>query len=174
MNLNPFEDIKPGDIVGCRNSYWMGNLICWITDSDVNHVALYIGNNLLIESTINHGIRILPLAEYVNDSKTKVTVFRIKKQVNIQNIIDYSYFFFGRKYDLFGQIGILNMNIFRKLNISWAIFWGKNKAIDDKRMWCSEFIGELFAIENVRFCKFHTSLLSPHDIAASTEVIQVY
>ncbi len=174
MNLNPFSDIRPGDIVCCRSENWMGRLIRWVTDSDINHVALYIGNNLLIESTIHYGVRILPLAQYTSDPSVQVSVVRINKHINTQNVVDYSFFFFGREYDLFGQIGILTMNLCRKAGISWVVFWGKNKAVDDKRLWCSEFIGELFAIENVKFADIHTSYLSPKDIYNSSEVTKVY
>lgn len=174
MPQNPFQNIQPGDIVGVRGENMIGKIIRWVTDSNVNHVALYIGNGLLIESTLFYGVRILPLTVYTSDPLSQVSVVRVKKFINTQNVIDYSYYFFGRKYDLFGQVGILALNMFRKMHLSWAVFWGKNRAVNENRLWCSEFIGELFDIENVKFEAIDTSYLSPSDIINSPLVSKVY
>lgn len=165
---------QPGDIVGVRGEDWQGKIIRWVTDSEISHVALYIGNGLIIESTLGPGVRILPIDVYLSDQNKEVYLARIIEKFDANEVIDYAYNFYGRKYDLLGQIGIMTKYLVKKVNLNKVItFWGKNKVNDEYGVWCSEFLGDIFAPKKIMFIDEDTTYLTPGEIFYSPIVNQV-
>lgn len=164
---------QPGDIVSVRGEDWMGRFIRWVTGSNVNHVALYIGNGLLIESTLGPGVRILPVDLYLADQSKEVYLSRVTENFDATEVINYSFNFYGRKYDLFGQIGILTKYMVKKAKLNKVVnFWGKNKA-NEYGVWCSEFLGDIFDPYKIRFIDVDTTYLTPGEIYNSEVVKEV-
>lgn len=159
-----FQTAQPGDIISIRTEGWIGRLIRWVTSSNINHVGMYIGNKLMIESTLGHGVRILPVDFYLNDPACEVHLSRIPQRFNAQEVIDFAYIFFGTKYDLFGQIGIFVKYMTKKMRLTKIInFWGKNK-VHETGLWCSEFLGVVFTTVPYKFTDEDTSYLTPSEV----------
>lgn len=164
----------PGDIISVRTEGWIGAHVRWVTESEINHSALYLGNGLAIESTLGHGVRIIPVSAYVDDSVCSVRLSRLVGSVDFNEVIEYSYNFYGMKYNLVGQLGIFVKYMVKKVGLGGLItFWGKNK-VEGEGMWCSEFIGELFSPQKVRFSEDDLSYLTPADIYSSRAVRRIY
>jgi hypothetical protein len=158
------EVLKPGDIICVRGDGFVGKVIRWVTESNINHVALYIGNGLIIESTYGYGVRILPLSIYVDDINSEIYICRVKQLRNINIIIENSYTYYGAKYNLISQIGIFARFMSKRLGLDrYVSFFGKNN-INIDGLWCSEFLGILFLSENIKFQNIDITYLSPSDI----------
>jgi hypothetical protein len=168
--MDIFSIIKPGDIISVRGEDKVGKIIRWVTESNINHTALYIGSELIIESGLGKGVRILPLSIYLKDRSKEIYVSRVSLPFDVSRLIKLAYTYHGHKYDLFGQTGILLKYLVKKFNLGKLItFWGKNKAAD-YGVWCSEFIGMLFLDQQIRFTNDDTSYLAPNEIFNSTIV----
>lgn len=164
---------KPGDIISVRGEDWIGRSIRWVTESNVNHTALYIGNGLIIESDRGKGVQIIPLSIYLSDPTKEVYLSRVKTYFNPQSLIDLALKFHGEKYDLLGQFGILVKYLVKKVGLSPVItFFGKNKA-HNYGIWCSEFIGILFLQQGISFSDSDTSYLTPGEIFESDTLEQL-
>lgn len=162
--------IRSGDIVCVRNESIIGKIIRWVTESNINHVALYIGNGLIIESTLGYGVRIAPLSIYTNNNGCEISICRSVQKYNIQDVVRYSYNFYGAKYDLISQIGIFARFMVQKIGLQKMItFFGRNK-INHDGFWCSEFLGLIFLSVNIKFNDIDISYLSPADIYNSLAV----
>jgi len=164
------KTIKPGDLVFTRGESPIGKIIRWATESNLNHVAMYIGNGLLIEETLGFNVRILPIEVYANDKDTEIYLGRVKEPFDVDHLINYAKEFYGSRYDLIGLFGILAKCIVKKTGLEKLItFWGKNK-IAGIGMWCSEYMGVVFISVNIKFADMDTSYLSPADIYNSEKV----
>jgi hypothetical protein len=165
--------IQPGDIVFIRTETAMGKLIRWTTDSNINHVAYYIGNGLIIESTLGYGVRILPLNVYIDDMTTEIFLGRVEARHDIWEAITYSYNFYGMKYDILGQIGIFVRFMVQKIGLQKLItFFGPNLT-GTNGLWCSEFVGLVFSSVSIKFNSIDISYLSPSDIYNSPIVRKI-
>ena len=163
----------PGDIVSVRTSSWVGAHIRWVTESEINHTAMYLGGGLVIESTLGHGVRIAPVNMYVDDGACLVRLSRLSNDANLKEAIAHSYEFYGMKYNLIGQIGIFVKHMVKKCGLTELItFWGKNRIVG-RGMWCSEFIGEIFSPQKIRFSEDDISYLTPADIYSSKIVKRI-
>jgi hypothetical protein len=164
---------RPGDIVSVRSEDWIGRSIRWVTESNVNHTALYIGNGLIIESDRGKGVQIIPLSVYLNDPTKEVYLSRVKAHFDANALIELAYKFYGEKYDLLGQFGILIKYLVKKVGLSHVItFFGKNRA-NNYGIWCSEYIGILFWQQGIRFSDTDTSYLTPGEIFESDTLEQL-
>jgi hypothetical protein len=164
---------KIGDIVSVRSEDWIGRSIRWVTDSNVNHTALYIGNGLIIESDRGKGVQIIPLNTYLCDPTKEVYLSRVKAHFDPNALVELALQFHGEKYDLLGQVGILLKYLVKKAGLGKVItFFGKNKA-NNYGIWCSEFIGILFLQQGIRFSDSDTSYLTPGEIFESDTLEQV-
>jgi hypothetical protein len=159
-----FMAAQPGDIVSVRTEGWIGRIIRWVTSSNINHVGMYLGNGLMIESTLGYGVRIVPAEIYLNDPRCEVFLSRVPKRFDSREVIAFAYNFYGTRYDLWGQIGIFIKYMTKKVGWNRIItFWGKNKA-DDSGLWCSEFIGVIFTTVPYKFTDEDTSYLTPSEV----------
>lgn len=166
-----FDSARPGDIISIRTESWIGRTIRWVTSSNVNHVGMYIGNKLMIESTLGYGVRILPVEVYLKDSTCEVYLSRIQKQFDVQEVLNFAYNFYGTRYDLFGQIGIFVKYMTKKIGLNRIItFFGKNRA-EYGGVWCSEFLGVVFSIVPFKFTNEDTSYLTPSEVFDNTTPI---
>ena len=165
--MNDSEFIKkllPGDLICIRGESIIGKVIRWTTESNVNHVGMYIGNGLMIESTLGSGVRILPITLYLADPATQVFIARVKVPIDSDALIAKALTYFGSKYQLLGQIGILFKALVKKAGLSkYVTFWGTNKLNTD-RVWCSEYMGYVFGSQNISFAPEDPSYLSPGDV----------
>jgi len=162
--------ITHGDLVFVKSEGLIGKVIRWVTSSNINHVAFYIGNGLVIESTLGHGVRILPLDVYLDELGADVFLGRPIDAFDAWAVILSSYTYYGVKYDLWGQIGILLRHIVRKTGLQRLItFFGKNR-INQTGFWCSEFIAVIFRSVNIKFINMDDTYISPSDIYNSDKV----
>jgi hypothetical protein len=162
--------IRPGDIIGLRTESISGRLIRWTTSSNINHVALYLGNGLVIESQLGYGVRILPLSIYTDDDYSEVYLYRARGLRNIQQLIEYSYIFYGEKYNLISQIGIFARFMVKKMSLDKYITFLGNNHLNFNGLWCSEFLALVFLSESIRFQELDPSYISPSDICNSNKV----
>jgi len=170
-NRDFFSIARAGDIISMRSDGFVGKLIRWVTASNINHVAIYIGNGLIIESALGHGVRIIPLEIYLNDPSEEVHISRVKGKFDCERIINFSYRFHGAKYNLLGQFGILVKHMAKRARLNKLItFWGENRLNYDG-FWCSEFVGIVFSREYIKFSDDDTSYLTPSEIFDNTEEI---
>jgi len=167
---NIVKTVTHGDLIFIKSSGWIGKIIRWVTSSNINHIAFYIGNGLIIESTLGHGVRILPLDVYLDDPESDVSIGKVKEVFDAWTVILHAYTFYGQKYDLFGQIGILLRYLVKKAHLGWLItFFGKNR-INQSGVWCSEFIGAIFRSVNITFNDMDITYYSPSDIYNSEKI----
>jgi hypothetical protein len=170
---NLTKTIQHGDIVFVRTENFIGKIIRWVTSSNINHVAFYIGNGLIIESTLGHGVRIIPLDIYLNNIDNEIYLGRLKEKFDPWKVILYSYNFYGIKYDVLGQVGILLRFMVQKVGLQKLVtFLGKNK-INHSGFWCSEFLGLLFQFISIEFHDMDISYLSPADIHNSDKIQKI-
>ena len=174
MNDSDFiKNLLPGDLICVRAESIIGKIIRWTTESNVNHVGMYIGNGLMIESTLGVGVRILPITIYLDDPTIQVFVARVKTTIDSNALIATAFTYFGSKYQILGQIGIAVKALVKKAGLSkYIAFWGTNKLNTD-RVWCSEYMGYVFKTQNIIFANEDPSYLTPGEVYASPAVNQI-
>jgi len=173
--INFFDKVKKGDIITCRGENNLGKIIRWITNSNYNHSALYIGEQEVIEA-LSNGIVISDINERLDNPKEEVYIDRVKNFdiSKINELIDYSKTFLHTKYDWIGLLGIATKYIVRKCHLDKLItFWGRNKIENQRKLWCSEFCGVVFSKFNIKFTDDDTSYLTPNEIHSSSEIINI-
>lgn len=159
--------LEPGDQIGVRSETIMGKIIRFYT-GNVNHVATYLGNNLLIEAVAI--IAIQHVNEYVLDDA--VELYCCKPRVSSaekQKVANWmmSTLATGRFYGYRGIIGLLfRFWIQRQLwRISPLFRWsGPNRLAQNDNYWCSEASGIGYQQINFKFTDEDVTWLTPEEI----------
>jgi hypothetical protein len=78
--------LQAGDVILFKDESWISRSIQWFTDSDWNHVALYVGDGYIIEATevgveknllkkrLKHCVRMLSLRKDLNEEARKLII----------------------------------------------------------------------------------------------------
>jgi len=170
-----FDTVKPGDIITFRGETVLGKIIRWATMSNYNHSALYIGNQEIIEA-LSNGIVISDINERLDNSKEEVYIDRVKNfdTSKTDALIEYAKTFLNTKYDWIGLLGILTKYSVRRLGLDkWITFWGRNRIEDQRKLWCSEYVGLVFKKFGIVFVPEDTSYLTPNEIHDSSEIANI-
>jgi hypothetical protein len=168
--------LKAGDLILTKSPDWVSRFVRWVTSSEQSHIAIYLGNGLLIESQNGYGVRVLNINEYLDDDKIEIFIARPKLMPQrIYEVLDFSKQFIGRRYDLFGLMGILVKYMIDKMKLTkWITFFGYNKVADPQKFWCSEFVAFCFHKIAFDFVKHDASYITPNEIYESGAVEKIY
>jgi len=133
---------------------FVSRLIRTLTKSEYSHVALYVGNNQIIESDIPNGVIKSPITKYDHYDIYRHSSITPEKQ---KDICDWADTRTGYKYDYMGIFGIfLGILKHRKVN-----------PFDEKgRYWCSELVADAYINSGIFMCvDSQTWTVSPGDLA---------
>jgi len=169
-NSHNFDNINRGDLIFTRSLDFTGKVIRFITRSEINHVAIYLGNGKIIESQLGHGVRNYDLQDYMNDEKCQVYYGSLKhiSSKQIETAIKNAENLLKSPYDLAGQAGILFKIIIMGIGLGWLVkFYGKNITQNDNAYWCSELVAHCFEKAGVRFTQVDQRYATPEDFAIS-------
>ena len=172
-NSSIFDKIKIGDLIFTRSEDWTGKVIRFVTQSEINHVAIYIGSGKIIESQLGHGVRRFNLQEYLNDKKCEVYLGKLKQieQKQIEEAIKNAENLLSRPYDLTGQAGILFKIIIVGMGLERLIkFYGKKVSKDKATFWCSELVIHVFALAGAQLTEVDKRFATPEDLARSNNI----
>lgn len=164
-----FDILKPGDIIFTCATSFTAKTVRFITNGQVSHCAIYIGNGQIIEAQLGVKVRTYDLINYLNDPTTPVYygILNNRDENQISEAISTAKSFLGRSYDLIGQIGVLVKILTIKLGLSkWINFYGKNIVDNNHEFWCSELVAYCFG--NITTVDFRYA--TPEDIAMSTKL----
>ncbi len=155
-----------GDIIFTFNKKNFVSYIIWNFSKlnqlklKVSHVALYLGDGLIAESTVGKGVRIESIDKY-KDPKYIVRVGRCKDYVNAEVLIEYCKSKNRIKYAYFQLLVIILKKIFKF----------KVGDIQEDAMICSEFIVNAYKAVHIELisnkCAANTS---PVDILHSDKI----
>jgi len=172
-NLYNFDKIKRGDLIFVRTSNFSGKIIRFVTNSEINHVAIYLGAGKVIESQLNHGVRYYDLKNYAENSKYVVYYGSLKNipSKQIESAIKNAENLLNSPYDLLGQIGVLFKIIIMRLGLGWLVkFYGRNITQNDKAYWCSELVASCFEKVGIRLTQVDQRYATPEDLAISDSI----
>lgn len=170
--------LVPGDIIGVRGEYVLGKAIRFFTKSNINHSAMYIGNNLLIEAS--YQICVMSANEYINDDKTEIYCCEVK-DATLQDKLDVvNYAVSGYATGIFyGVTGIFGLAFRLWIQhqlwriAGWFSWEGRNKLAPEHNYWCSEAVGVWWAIKGKKFTNEDVTWLTPDQIYNSEIVNKI-
>jgi hypothetical protein len=140
--MKSHQGLKTGDILHCRGHKWLSKSIMWATKSDVSHTAIFVevwGQPCVIDSQ-KDGTNIRPFYEWVKKYNYDFTISR-KVGIDEKAIAKRALQKVGfTGYDFEGLI------IKQPLKILFGTW--KNKANEDNRMFCSEYVAWVHEIPN--------------------------
>jgi len=168
-----FDIIKRGDLIFTRSEDWTGKFIRFVIRSQINHVAIYLGNNQLIEAQLGFGVRHVELSSYVNDKKCEV-YFGSLLQINdeqIEKSIENAENLLNKPYDLVGQVGILFKVITIRVGLGKLVkFFGNNITKTSNAYWCSELVAKCYEGAGVSLSESDSRYATPEDLAKSSMI----
>ena len=77
-SLNATE-LRPGDIILTRSRESLSRMIRIISKGEYSHAAMYIGNNLVMESVLEEGVRTTVANSIISQQLKDIRVCRLKK-----------------------------------------------------------------------------------------------
>lgn len=166
------NNIKRGDLIFVRSSGFVGWGIRFLTQSEINHVAIYLGEGKLIEAQLGSGVKFNTLDNYLNDKRNyKVYCGTLSQQVT-DKIIEGAIFVadskINKSYDLFGQLGIFLKIIINSMGLGFLVkFYGKNIAQNTDAFWCSELVDYAYDTSGFKLTEVDQRYATPQDLAIS-------
>ena len=170
--------LEPGDIINvCGNSLF-DKAIRLLTREAVNHSAIYIGNNLLLEAVSI--IAIQHVNEYVLDDNATISCNKVKNvtAAQKQQAVDWAVanLATGIYYGLNGLFGIAFRMIIQ--NYWWRLAplfkWpSRNPLAPGHNFWCSETVGLIYQQIGVKFTDQDITWLTPGEIYNSSACTKV-
>jgi len=166
-----------GDLILTKSPDLVSKFIRYVTWSEQSHIAIYLGNELIIESQNGYGVRVVHINEYLDTPGVEIFVARVRniRQDRIFEVLDFSKEFIGRRYDLFGLVGILTKFMVRRIGLESLVnFLGQNKTADPQKFWCSEFVAFCFSKIAVKFVEHDITYITPNEMYESDVVDKIY
>lgn len=146
--------------------------LVYVRQCNVNHSALYIGNNLLIEAS--YQICIMNVNEYTDNDGVEIYCNSVKGMTtkDKQDVVDYavSKYANGIFYGVTGIFGLafrfwVQHQLWRISG--WFSWSGRNILAQHTNYWCSESIGIWWALKNIKFTDEDVTWLTPGEIYSS-------
>lgn len=160
--------MRTGDIIAeyINNPFdIMGYFICFFSNPKEflrsgtrkipNHIQIYIGDNLVIDSVPFYGVRISKLTNKKEDK-----TFHRLKGISVKErsaIKDYCEKVVGAPYDFMALVGILLFPVFR-------FFRMKNPFNNEQDFFCSELYAEAVKDCTNKIFKQRAGFISPYDV----------
>jgi len=159
--------LKRGDLIFFTSKNYIAKIIQWATSSAINHVGIYLGDELILESQNDTGVSIREIQYYFNREGEVIQIGRVQNisEQDLEDIVLFAGENTGKRYDFFGLLGIFLKHIVKKLKLHRIItFYGENKINEQSSFWCSEFVGYVFLTKGIRFADHDISYLTPSEI----------
>ncbi|MEM3407863.1 MAG: YiiX/YebB-like N1pC/P60 family cysteine hydrolase [Nitrososphaerota archaeon] len=163
------ETLKPGDIILFSGESWISKSIQWFTDSKWNHVAFYVGDGYIIEST-EVGVEknlLKNRLKHCNELLVRRCIL-IQREEDINFLILKAHDMIYRGYDFLQFLGLGIYFLFRKIGIRLRFLVPNSR----QRFICSEFIYFLFLHIGIHIGK-RPELVTPQSIAQSGNFIDI-
>ena len=158
-------NLKRGDILIVRSRHIVGHFIRWATKGKVDHVAHYLGNDLILETRFGTGVVITRLDTL---KKCKVYVGRVKEAIHedIEVVSKWLGNQVGEKYDSIQIITMMWHRIAKTLH--------RRTHLDSSKLdVCSTLLAEAWYRCGFIFNEnIHINNISPNDIYTSS-IIEV-
>jgi len=164
--------LKRGDLIFVRSSGFIGWGIRFLTQSEINHVAIYHGDEKLIEAQLGKGVQYNTIDNYLNDKNNyKVYAGYVSSAITndmIEKAIAVASNELNKPYDLFGQIGVLVKIIVTSIGLGRVVqFYGKNIAQKTNAFWCSELVDYAYDNAGFKLTQVDQRYATPQDLAIS-------
>lgn len=143
------------DLIFYKGNNVLGRLIRWITNSPYSHVAMYLGDNHIVEANYFNTLRV----KHLKYKRHQYDVYRVKDLNNEHycKIDEYIKIHVNSKYDYRELLRILFPFMRIKDNLSKLI--------------CSEFIYDCFNYAGI--CLLDNDITTPNDLSGSKEIYAV-
>ena len=169
------NNIKRGDLVFVHSSGFVGWGIRFLTQSEINHVAIYLGDGKLIEAQLGKGVQYNTLDSYISDkSNYKVYAGNLSPVITndiIEKAITIAESELTKSYDLFGQLGVLLKIIVNAVGLGSLVqFYGKNVAQNTNAFWCSELADYAYDTAGFKLTDVDQRYATPQDLAISKSI----
>jgi len=171
--MSIFDKIKRGDLIFTRSESYMGKVIRFVTKSNINHVAIYLGDDKIIESQLGFGVRYYELLKYIDDKNCEVSCGNLIQidSKQIEKAIESAENLLNSPYDLIGQAGILLKIIIVRIGLNGLVkFYGRNFAQNINAFWCSELVAYSFEKAESKLTDVDQRYASPQDLAESKKI----
>ena len=148
MSVKVINDLKPGDILHCRGNRLLSKLIMKFTKSRFSHTAIVIecwGQLYVIDAQRN-GVNPRPLKEWLKEYGYYFEISRPALDLMETDIKEISIKAFSKvgytKYDF------ASLFYYQPRYILTGKWKGKPSETADGRMYCSEYVGWVYNIQN--------------------------
>lgn len=178
---------KRGDLFFFWGKSWISKAITKATNGGPSHVAIYLGDGRLLESTIDFhfnlkrlflyiesGVQINNLSEHHIKNNTRIKIMRVKRTTkkDIEDAINWGMKKLGTRYaitQLFIDYLAIKLGLMHKKTIIDELLDVPNSMV------CSEFVAKAFYYgAQIRFSKVKLGLTRPSDIEQSKRVELIY
>lgn len=168
-NFDQFlETLRPGDVILFSGESWISKSIKWFSDSEWNHVAFYVGDGYIIEST-EAGVEKNSLEKRLKHvDKLLVRRCLLVSEEEIKKMIDYAEQVIYDGYDFLQLLSLGLYFLLRKIGIRWRLLVQNNR----NRFICSELIYYLYLKIGIKIAS-HPELVTPQTIATSNIFIDI-
>jgi cell wall-associated NlpC family hydrolase len=169
--------LQVGDLINTRTESALGKAIRFFTQSNINHTAIYIGNDLVLEASFE--VCIKHVNEYIMPDTHEIYCCSPKISQEIKNkLIKDAIPVWGAAigYDVKGIFGLAFTFWIQKYwwRLTKLFRFDKNKLASSKSVWCSELAGKIYQTIKFEFKKdTDLSLLTPDEVYNSENCIKV-
>lgn len=165
--------MRAGDLVFVRGNGFVSRAIRQITGGHWNHVMIFVGEGVCV-SADNPRVHFAKIADYEARGE-QVGFGRVLSRTDPEAamVANKAISLIDKEYDNRGLLGIWFKFAFKWIGIPGVVFWGSNKADDQKRFWCSELVGHVWGEVGVKFTDENISWLTPSQIFESPLIGQI-
>ncbi len=172
------EEIRPilktGDLVFFSGYHWLSNLIRWRTKSGFSHVGMVvkldeIDKVFLIESVLDHGVRIIPFSAVFKDYEGN------QKGYDGRVILAANSFLTDEKRVILKEksLDFLTRQYDKKeyVRVFWRMIVGKMRIYPDRKFTCSELIYESYKAAGIKLDYEYGDSISPGVLYRNESVV---
>lgn len=163
---NKREEFKTGDLLFFSGNHWLSGLIRWRSKSAWSHVGMVLRIDemdrvFLVESTIENGVRLLPLSFIFKDYGGDKKPYDGRVAWTRHKIIMENHGFSDKLKEF--CMDNLSKQYDRKeyWRILWRTFIARKKFFSDDKYTCAEFVYEAFKYAKVKLPKEKGVFISP-------------